>query len=221
MQSLSRIGILGGLVVAMLSLGCAEPPPPPEENEPPPPTAAEIASELRGAVQPIANQFGGSRQIIPPQRKQEALSKLRTSKQKYLTSENGPEGIRQAGEFVQEQITQAYDNEAYSLSVFAFEALEILQPHMTENFDHYRDRAQERLNQPRVLPQSLSFIEISGENVVIMDVFDPETNQTHNFRVREGEEFLGYRLNRIMNNNAGIVIEYLPTGEEQEVLFRR
>ncbi len=197
--------------------GCGEPPPPPEPEGPPPPTAREIANELGGIVQPLMNQFGQPRQLIPPEREQQALNQLRSVKQKHLTSEKGPEGIREAGEYVQGLITQAFDNEAYAMTLFAFKALEVLQPHQTENFDHYAERAQKVLDQPRVTPDA--FFQIDTENTAFLDVYVPTTQETHEVQVREGEEFFGYRLNRIMNNNSGIVIEYLPTGEELEIPY--
>ncbi len=223
MSSLSKYlpRILAVLLVLTLLAGCApEPEPEPEEEEPPPPSAGEIASDLRGAYSSVQQQYMRAGARVPEDAKERALQDLRSVRNEYRNTENGPEGISRAAGDIEDMIREANDREAWSLVVFGVEALKVLEPD-NERFDRYADRAQLQLDRPQVEIRGFYTDQETGQTMAFLEVYLPAEDRRERVQVAPGEEFLGLRFDEIIGRNRGIRFEYLATNEMFEVSYRR
>ena len=213
--------LLTALVAAIAMAACTPVEQEPEEPEgPPPPSPAEIRQEITSPLNPVIQQG-----MVPwsdlkelPGGRGAALDQVRSARQRHLAGEHGEEGIRMAADYIEENLRNAYEMEAWPLTVFLYNALDAVLPSRANNYVTFRDRAQVFIRMPR--PTITGFFDQGGNPVVFLDVFLPEHRRTEQVRIREGEEFNGMVLVEIKGQNRGAIFEHIETGEIIDLDFR-
>lgn len=190
-----------------------------EDPPPPPPSPPEITSEIRDAYQDLVREYLHPEALIPGARKRQALEEIQRLRAEYQGTEHGPEAISEAAEQLEDLIREAYYNRAWSLTIFAVQALQTLEPNNTR-FQRFHEQAVVRRNRPRA--QVTGFFEDPEQDVitVFMRVYLPAENRIESVQVREGEEFLGLRLIEVVGRNQGVRLQYMATEEEYQVPMR-
>ncbi len=193
------------LLVLLVSACTPEPPPPPEDEPPPEPTPAEYHQQLRGV-------FGAMLQPgvpAPPDPSiQDLLNQAQSRRLQLTATENGRGGLALITRDVDDAIRAARDEERWRKIKALCMLYGILQPG-NERYAKVAEHAEIMLNRPQVTVTG--FIELDGELYAFMDLFDPKTGETTNYRRREGEEFHGVmRLVSIIGNQQSVELEYLP-----------
>jgi hypothetical protein len=210
------------MMLAMV--GCGEKDTTPQTPPPPPPpTASEIAGEFRKELQSF-NNFIVKDLIVPPVQAQEALGKLRTLNQKHMTSVNGEEGRKMAGDNIEQMLTRSNESEAWSMVLFSFDALAVVAPTATDNYARLRSQATLQVNRPRIEIKGI-FKYDEDKDTVITEVTVPASGQIFKHNFQEGDSFTAtvdsqqyeVQLIQIIGNADGAIFKYLQTGEEFEV----
>lgn len=206
MKRYSTLMALLALLLLFMAACTPEPPPPEPEDEPPPePTPAEYHQQLRGV-------FGALLQpgvVAPPDDSIQGMLTQAQSRRAQLTAtENGRGGLALITADVEDAIRAARDEERWRKVKALCMLHGILQPG-NERFARVLEYAEIMLNRPRITVTG--FVELDGELYAFMDLFDPKTGETTNYRRREGEEFHEVmRLVRIVGNQQAVEVEYLP-----------
>jgi len=182
-----RRPFIAAILMIFLAAACGQEKKQVEENEPPPPpTAEEIFGEFRGALQPF-QQFMGKEVEIPHARMEEGIAKIQQIKNKHQAGENGTEGIRLAGDHVEQQLREASDIQAWHMVMFLYRALEILKPSATEFYETSRNLAEVKVNRPTVNISGMFEDHTTNTPFVFADVFFPPTKQTESVRLQPGD----------------------------------
>ncbi len=183
-----------------------EPPPPPTPPPPPPPTAEALHGRVMNAVRPFMNGDPASQAGLPMTLSAE-LGKLKTEV-------NGEKARSKIEVDIKDALKAAYDSEQWQAVLTLCDATDQLDPGNTRVV-RYRERATAEKNKPQVAVRGIFVVD--GVSTVFMDVFLPETNETKDVKVREGEEFFGLILEKIMGNNQGVQLKYLKTDQSFSV----
>lgn len=184
-----------------------EPPPPPEPvvEVPPEPTPDEYNQQLKGLMGQLLMPGlpAGSDESI-----QGILSQMQGRRMQLVATENGRGGLQLITQEVDNAIRSAKDEERWVKVKALCMVYEILQPG-NGRYAKLLEQATVMMNRPQITVTG--FIELDGELYVFMDLFDPKTNETKNYRRREGEEFHDVmRVVRIIGNQQSVEVEYLP-----------
>jgi len=195
------------LISAMLCLlwltACErEPPPPKTPPPPPPPSAEELHGKVMGAIRPFMNSDPNSQVALP--------ATLASEVGKLKTQVNGDKARAKVEGDVKDALKAAYDAEQWQAVLTLCDATEVLDKGNTRVV-RYRERAIAEKNKPIVTVRGV--FEVDGVSTVFMDVYLPETNEQKDVKVREGEEFFGLILEKILGNDAGVQLKYLKTDQ--------
>ncbi|HEX73477.1 MAG TPA: hypothetical protein ENN65_09205 [Candidatus Hydrogenedentes bacterium] len=210
----SVILLLVGLAVLV---GCeAKPPEPPPVEAPPEPTPQEI---FNNDLQPILTVLWGplrGGQFYDDAQHDEAIAKLGTLKARHSATENGRIALGNFTREVETLIREARNANRWRLVKVGCRAYAVMQPG-NDRYQKLEERADLMLARPRVAIRG--FFETNGELYVFLDVTDPKTGETTNYKIREGEEFHSVlRLVRIVGRNQAAEILYIPVNDTWEVL---
>lgn len=175
------------LLAPIVFIACSSPPPPePEKEEPPPPTAGEIAGEFRTAMGTFSG-FNQSGAVIPPERADQGVQQIQQIKQKHQAGENGPEGIRIAGDDVEKMLRTAFENEAWHMVMFTYRCLQVLDAEAAVNFVTFRNMAFIQVNRPQVTISGIYEDHEQGNTFLFCDVFFPPTRETVRWQAQKGD----------------------------------
>lgn len=197
------------LVVCVVLAGCekkeeAPPPPPP----PPEPSADEIAAKVRPALDPLKSPPIADEAIKP------MLDKLTEFSKTYSTAVptklNGPDGVAKIAQEITEIIDGAKDVKRWKLVLAGISAYEAVRPSDTK-WSRLKELATLQNGKPKVALRGFFTDQASGGQIyAFLEVTDPETQVTEQWRAREGEEAHKLRFVRIIGNQEGVTLEYLP-----------
>jgi hypothetical protein len=206
------------LITAVALIGCAEPEP--EEPEgpppPPPPTPQELADKVIQDAQlnaPLPPP--GSR--MPPAAAQNLLGLITREKTAKSATEDGKVALALVSRALERRIQEAEQRQLWEFVVVYIDAFGILNPG-SARYESSKQRATVELLKPQ--PKIRGFIADgrTGETLVMLELYLPQTGETVQERMRIGEEIYGLRLNEIIGNNKGIVMRYVATGQTFEVM---
>ncbi len=202
--------------LAMLA-GCeAKKPEPPPAEVPPEPTPQEI---FNNELQPILSLLWGPLRggpVYDDAQRAEAIAKLGPLKAKHSATENGRIALSNFTREIEALIREARNANRWRLVKGGCMAYAVMQPG-SDRYQKLEERADLMLARPRVAIRG--FFDTNGELYVFLEVTDPVTGETTNYRVREGEEFHGVlRLVRIVGRNKAAEILYIPVNDTWEVL---
>lgn len=207
-------------IIALVGLAGCKPKEPEVVVPPPPPpkTVTEIYSDYKAALQPLlagTNITYGTTEPI--------ISQFKTTRAQYTQEINEPEAVAKIENDVNNAIKQVRDAEQWYALDGLLNVHKYLNPN-SQRYDSLRTRTDLMLARPWV--KVTGFAEIDpGDLITFMDITDPKTLETNNFKVREGEEFypdaegnMVLRLVRVIGNQSAVELEYLKLeGETWEV----
>ncbi len=183
------------------------PPPPPEpENAPPPePTPEEYRAQMKGTMGQLLQPGAPP---PPDMTIQDIINQMQSRRLQLTATDNGRGALQLITTDVDEAIRGAREEEQWVKIKALCMVYAALQPG-NERYNKLMEQAQIMINRPKITVTG--FVELDGELYAFIDLFDPKTGQSTNYRCREGEEFHGVmRLVRIIGNQQSIEVEYLP-----------
>lgn len=188
------------MLVALSACEKKPPPPPPAPPPPPPPSAEALERQVMEKVDPLVSPDPVSGKEL-----RETLSKEVASLKTELNGSSAQNRI--TNNFI-EKLKEAHQNEQWDLVLNLCEAVDVLDPGNTRT-QRYRQRAVDEKSRPVVTMKGI--MEIEGVTNVFLDIYLPTTGETAHEQVREGEEFHGLVLERIIGNNQGVRLKYNKT----------
>lgn len=215
-------------MLPLLVVACSAPPPPEPEEEapPPPPTAQEIETEFRGALGQF-NAFKAKGAVIPPQRVDQGIQQITQIRQKHEAGINGPEGIRKGGNLAEQMLKEAVDSEAWHLVMFAYRAIEVLDPSNASNYETFRNLAVLQVNRPQVTLKGIYEDHAQDATFLFCEVFFPPTRKTVSWQAQigdcwrpaqgEGDPQYEICLTEVIGDAKGARFRYTPTEEYFDV----
>ncbi len=183
-----------------------EPEPEPEEPEKPPePTAEELYQRIKG----LMGQLLVPGMVAPPDDMiQETLGQVQSRRSQLALTENGRNAIQMISRDVDDAIREARREERWRKVKALCMVYAALQPG-NERFASLMEQAEMMMNRPQITVTG--FVELDGELYAFLELFDPGTGETEQYRRREGEEFHDVmRLVRVVGNQQAVEVEYLP-----------
>lgn len=208
------------VVVCLAIAGCSEPPPPePEEPPPPPPpTPEEIADKIiadLGLNEPLPAP--GSRMN---QQASDKFKKLvQQSKTQHSATPEGKRALQIVSQKLDQRIRALENTGLWEHALTHIQGHKILNPGSSK-WDATQELAMAEMRKPRVEVIGFLYDGTTGQNMAILEFYLPIRKETHEHRVRVGEEFYGLKLERIIGNNQGVTLEYQETGQSFDVLTK-
>jgi len=199
------------LTIFCLGLVCLsscekEPPPKPAPPPPPPKTAEQLHGAAMGGIRPLMNGApGGGAQL---------KAQVATELGKLKTEVNGEKARALIEGELKDTLKAAYDGERWPEVLNLCDGVDAIDAGNTRVI-RYRERAIAEKNKPQVTLKG-SF-EIEGTPTIFFDVYLPETGETKDVKVREGEEFYGLVLEKILGAKEGVQLKYLKTEQSFNV----
>lgn len=230
---------LAASVIACGLAGCgtdwfeASPPPPEQPPAPPAPSADTLASAAMDSLR-ILNIIPKEYPLqlfLSEQGRQEVVGFVQQWKTSTLATENGPEAVRKLANGLIERLQPARHNQNGPLILMLCDLIEVLEPE-NPRIARYREWAKIHNNRPVITLKGWyqDSIEPPGNQerlvplppeeytLAFIDVYLPESGETHSLRVREGGEFYGVRFISIIGNMRGMELRYLATGDRFQVM---
>jgi len=195
------------LVAAGVLAGCesqqGEAPP----EEPPPPSPEEIrqassavAQALRSRKQNESLDEFGARLV----------NEVRQFKQRYGTTETGQQEIISLTKRFIDSMQQEIDRTHWKSAEILNNCVLALSPSNSRAL-RARDKIQQELSKPKLRLTMFTRFREEEKVYVGFEVTLPDTEEKVQVNVEVGDEFYGYKLKRIIGNNQGVKLEYLPT----------
>jgi len=205
------------MLTVILLAGC--PPPEQKDNGEKPATPEEIRAEGQKILQGMS-QLATTPPDQLPSRAQQLAQQMRTFREKHGQTDTGKEMIRNITQTGYNNAQMLFQMKEYRLCVAACDLVRQINP-THEPTNQLRAQAQEELNKPRVALRGF-FDEIASRKLYAM-VEVTYQGQKESLQVTVGDEFYGYRLMKIIKSvqgsPKGIVLRYIKTGSEQELML--
>jgi hypothetical protein len=209
------------LIAVVAALGCKQAPPPaPKEAPPPKPTASEIAQEFRAAMAPLNDSLINLTPCSPAMRDAVAgaMTAVRSKHQSSDNADNLRGAVNQISSEVDDMVKKAREAKRWGLVLGALGAYDVVQPGNTK-YDRLKEQANLQINKPAVEVNGFFTDNADNQIYVFLKVTDPTTGKSEVQKVREGEEFSGFRLVKIVGQQKGVTLEYLRIpGEQYDVM---
>lgn len=223
---------------AILLVACAackkQPPaaelPPPDAE--PTPRAIDIAAEIEKGLQPLQPllQVQGRSTVIPDLVRTQLTQHLQQANAEHRTSEHGLLGLRMVVNQLETYLTAARGNDNAHLVFFLIDLIRVIEPDnlRSKRYESWATRELERpivtikgWFQVRLTEEELAQLpapELAEEELyVLVELYFPLTGARESLRIREGEEFHGYKFYEIIGKKRGIRLFYEPTNQVVEV----
>jgi|GEM_PF-2232632 len=234
-----RLGIISVMIAALFLVGCPAQDDEPEDKPATPEEIRQEGQEILNMINQIAAGGGGA---APPARPmpgggtqellrkarpgamqaqpQQLRSRLQSFRENHGDTETGKEMIGMISSKLMNLANTAFQAEQYQLCLSACDLVLVINPGHPRAPD-LRRQAQEELNKPQVELKGFYEDQDAEKLLAWVNVTYRNTNLTESKQVQVGEEFAGYRLNKIIQNAqgrpTGILIRYIKTGKEQEL----
>ncbi|MCC6487868.1 MAG: hypothetical protein IT364_10245 [Candidatus Hydrogenedentes bacterium] len=203
---MKRFAVLAVLCLVALVACKKDPPQPPTPPPPPPPTAEALEQRVMEKVEPLmADPLNGKAMT-------ETLSKEVASLKTELNGASAQARLK--NQFI-DKLKEAHQAELWDSVVNLCDAVDILDPGNTRT-SRYRQRAMDEKSRPVVTMTGV--FELDGVTTVFLEIYLPLENRTIDKQVREGEEFEGLILEKIIGNNQGVRLKYLKTDTSFDVM---
>jgi hypothetical protein len=205
------------IVALLLLTGC---PPPQEENgKEKPATPEEIRAEGQKILQAMS-QLAGTPPDQLASKAQQLSQQMRTFREKHGQTETGKEMIRNITQTGYNNAQMLFQMKEYALCIAACDLVRQINP-THEPTNQLRQQALEEQNKPKVALRGF-FEEIASEKLYAM-VEVTYQGQKESMQVTVGDEFYGYRLMKIIKSvqgsPKGIILRYIKTGSENEIML--
>lgn len=197
-------------VVCILVLWACSPPPPP----PPPPAPVgpqskeEVAVLIKPIIDPLRTSALPGGPVLPDSTRQMVVGQLRDTTAQYGGTEFGRAALRDLGYEISELAKSAAMDERWRLTMTCIDAFEVLSME-SKLLNRLGERAEKMLEQPTVRVRGFLEDGEKGDLYVFMELIDRKTGDIKRVEAREGEEFEGLRLLKVVGRNQKVRMEYL------------
>lgn len=233
------ISALLALALAASTAGCerdtdkSSTEPPDQPPSPPAPSADVLAAAAMDSLRilDIIPKDYPLQLFLTERGRQEVVGFVQQWKAQTLATENGEAAVRKLTNDLIERLQPARHSQNGPLILMLCDLIEVLEPD-NPRIQRYRDWAIVHNNRPVITLKGWfqetieppgneeRLVPLPPEQVTLafIDVYLPETGETHSLRVREGEEFFDVRFISIIGNMRGMELRYLPTGDRFQVM---
>ncbi len=195
-------------VLAALAASCkVEPPPPP----PPPPTGPQTKEEVLALVRPVIAPIRiavDTGSFLGLQETAAILQNLRQAVAEHGGKDFGRAALREVGYEIAELGREASAAERWKLALFCVDAFDTLSME-SALLSRISARAQEMMAQPTVRVRGFLEDGVDKSLYVFMDITDRRTGEVKKVQAREGEEFHGLRMIKVLGRNKQVRFEYI------------
>lgn len=203
---------LGCVLMIGIVSGCKPAPPPP----PPPvvPVGPQTKQEVLGLVLPalapieaVLAQPPGQGGMTEAERSG-VMAQLRDAVAKYGNLPFGREALREVGYKIGEIGKKASTQERWRLALTCVDAFDILQMESL-TVSRLGERAKTMMEQPTVRVRGFLEDKEKGSLYVFMELVNRKTGEVEKVQAREGEDFNGIRLIKVIGRNKKVRVEYI------------
>lgn len=212
------LSLLAVFAMAFCVTGCGEREPEvsDEPPPPPPPTPQQIADKIMTDLQ-LNDPLPAPGATMSKQASSNFLSTVKSAKTRNSASQDGKQALQIVSQKLDSRLRALEDNQLWEHVLTFCDAHLVLNPD-SRKFDRTREKAVAELKKPRVTIGGFFHDGKTGQTVVFVDFYLPTDKESHQEKVRVGEEFYGLRLVAIIGNNQGVTMEYLETGQAFDIL---
>jgi hypothetical protein len=211
-------------MVAVLAGACDGIPSPP--SAPVDDDAAEAKSseamveEMLAALAPLTPYAGNLPPEFPvdPAIRDTLRTQFQDFEKQYGATEQGRNAIETVVRDLEDRLKPLRDEGRAHVVLVLCDVIETLEP-KSSKLARYREWASVVKNRPLVAMRGwYKPLDVPGDVVYFfVDVFLPDSGQLRSMAIRPGEEFLDLRFRKILGDNSGMLLEYIPTGNTFEV----
>ena len=195
-------------VLAAMAASCkVEPPPPP----PPPPMGPQTKEEVLALVRPIIAPIRvavDTGTFLSVQETAIILQNLRQAVLEHGSKEFGRAALREVGYEIAELGKEASADERWKLALFCVDAHDTLSMESVL-LGRISERAEKMLEQPTVRVRGFLEDGVDKTLYVFLEIVDRRTGEVKKVQAREGEEFNGLRLIKVLGRNKQVRFEYI------------
>ena len=200
--------LVGLLLLAGILIPACSPPPPPPPQPVGPQTKEEVFALVSPIIEPLRKAAAPGGQLPVEAERNMLLGQLRDAVGQYGNTDFGKAALREVGYEISEIAKKSSDQERWRMTLLCVDAYGVLSMD-GKLIGRLNDRAKNMLAQPSVRVHG--FLE-DGDNkdlYVFLDIVDRKTGEVKKVQAREGEEFDGLRLLKVMGRNQKVRMEYL------------
>ncbi|GMU91599.1 MAG: hypothetical protein AMXMBFR4_06570 [Candidatus Hydrogenedentota bacterium] len=180
-------------------------------------SADEIARQLNAVLAPVYQMAAtaDSHTAVPAGWGDHLKSQLNDVKGKVAAEPAYKEGMRSVVRKIEDQLKPVRDVQNVDLVLLLCDLIRYFEPN-NARAERYMGWAQTLKNRPVVVIRGwYEPLDVPEEIVfVFVEVYLPDKNEVHHERVVVGDEFHNLRFKRIIGNKHGMMLEYIPTGDE-------
>ncbi len=207
-----HLATLGLVLIVSILTGCnpSLPPPPPPPSVPiGPQTKQEVLNLVLPALAPVEATLadGPGKGGLPDTARAAMMAQLREAVSKYGNLPFGREALRDVGYKIAEMGKKASTQERWRLALTCVDAFDILQME-SMTVSRLGDRAKTMMEQPTVRVRGFLEDKDKGSLYVFLELVNRKTGAVEKVQAREGEEFNGIRLIRVIGRNQKVRVEY-------------
>ncbi|HRK35233.1 MAG TPA: hypothetical protein PLJ47_11620 [Candidatus Hydrogenedentes bacterium] len=190
------------------------------QGAPPPATAAQVQAQFEAVLAPLFAMAAAATPDTPvaPGLAQEYIARLNEVRAKVSTSPAYSAGVTKVVHRLEDTLRVAREAQNGPLVLLLCDIVKYFEPGNARvpRFENWGAMVK---NRPVVNIRGWYEPRDTAEPTIyaFLEVFTPEDGKTHHVEVREGEEFLNLRFEKIIGNKAGIRIVYLVTGDVIEL----
>lgn len=203
---------LGCVLIVVIGSGCNPAPPPPPTPTAPigPQTKQDVLTLVMPAIAPFAAVLalppgGGS---LSEAARTSVMVQLRDAVGKYGNLPFGREALHEVGYKIADMGKQASSQERWRLALACVDAFDILQMESV-TVSRLGEKAKTMMEQPTVRVRGFFEDREKGSLYVFLELVNRTTGAVEKVQAREGEEFSGIRLLRVIGRNQKVRVEYL------------
>lgn len=218
----SRAGLrwLPLLVVLVASCGAPEKPAKPEPGVDRPATPAEIQAQFDAILQPIYHLVATATpdSVVPPELWPQVRAQLEERRKQVSALPAYKQGVQGTVKRLEDGLRTARDAQNGALVLLLCDVIRFFDP---DNSRLLRFQKWGEMVRNRPVVTIRGWYEPRDTEVrtvyAFLEVYTPEDGQTHFIQVQEDEVFFNLRYYKMIGNKQGIVLEYLPTGDQFDV----
>ncbi len=200
-------GVIVFVVLGAVTACNVAPPPPPPPPAEGPQTKEEVLALVRPMISPIRAALTPGAYLTDTDRAV-VMGNLRGAVAQYGGTEFGRAALREVGYDIAELGREAGKAERWRLALFCVDVFDLLSME-SALLKRIGERAQHMMDQPTVRVRGFLEDGANKDLYVFMDLVNRRTGEVEKVRAREGEEFGGLRLIKVLGRNQKVRVEYL------------
>ena len=189
----------------------------PENQPPPPPSPEETREAARKLWQGLSARKADQEEDLDAWR-QRSRGEISQFKSKHGVTATGQQELLSTAKKASDVMQQSMDDGKWKrASVFNDQVLAL--DSSNSRALRAKKKIDKELNKPSVALKGFFHDRESGELRVLFEVTDRTTGAKESVDVEVGDEFFGYKLNSVLGDNQGAIIEYMETRGRQTLML--